>query len=149
MSPGEMASLLFQFVIAALFGGVGGYANYLIDEKNEERPGTVFPISQKAYGNILLGAIAGVVIWGLGATDLELKRLIAMCIVSGMGGGSLLESIVERMRLSRERQNLTEEGIKDEIANLKAAVATYRNVYQAKVDSSPKDSGADNIPHPA
>jgi hypothetical protein len=114
------------FVIAAMVcacGAIGGFVNALLAgdlhlphrEENVYSPGWI--------GNVVIGAVAALVVWGLYGPMAKVALIgqtapgvqvvftfaeLAGSIVTGIGGGRILSSEVQKKALARERDELVE-----------------------------------------
>lgn len=90
----------------ALLGMLGGVANSLLLDSGFAVPRTVTLEEGKRIwnpgfiGNLVLGALASVVIYLMGASGLPLLNLYGVSILSGVGGGNLLASLVQKYESS-------------------------------------------------
>ena len=99
------AKMISSIIVTILAGLVGGILNCILfergfimpsretidDSKNRFNPGFL--------GNIALGIGASLIIWGLGASDFPMGRMIAVCTLSGIGGGNLITSMLQKHQL--------------------------------------------------
>jgi hypothetical protein len=85
-----------------LIGMLGGVANSLLVEegfvlpqlRNEEKKGKIF--RPGFIGNMVLGGIAALATYLLGASRLEFLSQLGIALVSGVGGGNVLTSLMQK-----------------------------------------------------
>lgn len=88
-----------------LIGVVGGVANCLLVEggfvfpqmTNEEKKGKVW--KPGFFGNMLLGGIAALATYLLGASRLDFSSQLGIALISGLGGGNVLASLMQKYEM--------------------------------------------------
>ena len=72
-------------------------------------------------GNLALGVGASLVIWGLGACDFELNKKLAVCILSAIGGGSVLTSMLQKKEINfvNHKNNIMDDLVRSTVMQLK------------------------------
>jgi hypothetical protein len=105
-------------LLVAFCGGVGGFVNALLagDLHLPHREGNVY--SPGWLGNVVIGAVASIVIWGLygslakvsavGNAAVPTMSELAGAIVTGIGGGRILSNEVEKKALTKARDTLAD-----------------------------------------
>lgn len=85
-----------------LMGMLGGVANSLLLEDGFVYPRKVVRskdrtlIDPGVFGNLLLGGITALTTNLLGASHLELSNQLGIALVSGVGGGNILTSLLQK-----------------------------------------------------
>lgn len=88
-----------------LIGVLGGVANSLLVEggfvfpqmANEEKKGKVW--KPGFFGNMILGGIAALATFLLGASRLDFFSQLGIALVSGVGGGNVLASLMQKQEI--------------------------------------------------
>ena len=97
--------MMLHALLAVFLGALGGVLNCVLFEKGFVWPSKdVSDVKRMRYdpgfvGNLLLGMGASLIIWGLGAKDFPAERMVAVCVLSGIGGGSLITSLLQKNQL--------------------------------------------------
>ncbi|NOU16674.1 MAG: hypothetical protein HOO91_03860 [Bacteroidales bacterium] len=95
--------------IPIIFGIIGGILNCLLYEK-----GFILPIKIKddkittikagCLGNLAMGIGASIIIWGLGAMDFEIYKMIAICTLSGVGGSAFITNMLQKENIELQKE---------------------------------------------
>jgi hypothetical protein len=111
-------------ILVCVSGAIGGFVNALLagDLHLPHREGNLY--SPGWIGNVVIGAVAALVFWGLygsmakvavvggaaGATAQAIFTIaeLAGSVVTGIGGGRILSSEVEKRALSKTKDALTD-----------------------------------------
>jgi hypothetical protein len=111
-------------ILVCVSGAIGGFVNALLagDLHLPHREGNLY--SPGWIGNVVIGAVAALVFWGLygsmakvpvvgGAADSTAQAIftiaeLAGSVVTGIGGGRILSSEVEKRALSKTKDALTD-----------------------------------------
>jgi heme/copper-type cytochrome/quinol oxidase subunit 1 len=111
-------------LIVLVCGGVGGFVNALLagDLRLPRRDADMY--SPGWIGNVIIGAVAALVFWGIygpmakvaviGPDTNEATKAIftiselAGSVVTGIGGGRILSSEVEKRALTKMKESLTD-----------------------------------------
>jgi hypothetical protein len=114
MTPADLSAIVMSFkdwavwviiAIVAVFGALGGWAHKLVSPARDQRRWASF---------VIVGAIAALaVLFAFGPKDPI--RLIALAVVAGYGGKSILDALENRVKLAlsqAENEKLKEHGIK-------------------------------------
>ena len=94
--------MTLTLLLCGCLGMLGGLANSLLLENGFALPRIVLLEGGKRVwnpgfiGNLILGAIAALVVFMLGGSALPSLNAFGVSIVSGIGGGNLLTSIVQK-----------------------------------------------------
>jgi hypothetical protein len=89
---------------SVLMGIIGGLANSLLIEDGFALPLVVVDKQNRRVwrpgfiSNVLLGAIAALATFLLGAYKLELFNQLGIALVSGVGGGNVLASLMQKQQ---------------------------------------------------
>ncbi len=98
--------MILTLLASVLMGAIGGVANSLLVEEGFAKPRRVFKDQNKTVwnpgflGNIILGAIAAMATYLLGASELKPLNQWGIALVSGVGGGNLLNSLRQKQETS-------------------------------------------------
>ena len=114
-------------VWSVLMGVVGGVANSLLLEEGFALPFVLVKEHNRRVwhagflSNVLLGAIAALATYLLGAYKLELLNQLGIALVSGIGGGNVLTSLMQKQQASalKAEMEALHETIKKATAPLK------------------------------
>lgn len=88
--------------IVMIFGMGGGAINCVIVKGGFYFPSKEIINGGKSrwnpgfIGNLFLGVMASLIVWGLGSSEVSYPKLIAYCLLSGAAGGNLISSILQR-----------------------------------------------------
>lgn len=92
---------IILIIFCGLFGGglncILGEQGILMPSKYKENDKTI--IIPGFFGNLALGVGASFVIWGLGACDFDLHKKLAVCMLSAIGGGSILTNMLQKREI--------------------------------------------------
>ena len=88
-----------------LIGVIGGVANCLLVEggfvypqlTSEEKKGKIW--RPGFFGNVLLGGIAALATYLLGASRLDFLSQLGIALLSGLGGGNVLASLMQKYEI--------------------------------------------------
>jgi len=91
-----------EWWLVSLIGVLGGVANSLLLEggfvvphlSQEEKRGTIW--MPGFLGNMALGGIAALATHWLGAARLEISSQLGIALLSGVGGGNVLTSLLQK-----------------------------------------------------
>jgi hypothetical protein len=111
-------------IVIVVSGGIGGFANALNAGDLHlpyRQPGNVY--SPGWIGNVIIGAIAALVLWGLYGPMAKVALIgesasvvpismtfadVAGAILTGIGGARILSNEVEKKAMARTQKNLAE-----------------------------------------
>ena len=84
-----------------LVGILGGVANSLLVEEGFVMPRIVRDKERTVWkagflSNVFLGGVAALATYALGASELTLLRQLGIALVSGVGGGNILVSLMQK-----------------------------------------------------
>jgi len=113
-----------QMLWSVLMGVVGGVANSLLIEDGFALPYLITREHNRRVwhpgfmSNILLGAIAALATYLLGAYKLELLNQLGIALVSGIGGGNVLTSLMQKQQTTvlKAQMEALEEALKKDRA---------------------------------
>lgn len=94
--------MISQLLATILMGMIGGVANSLLVEEGFAKPRRIIKGHDKVVwnpgfiGNVILGAIAAMATYLLGASELKLLSQLGIALVSGIGGGNVLNSLRQK-----------------------------------------------------
>jgi hypothetical protein len=109
-------------LLPLILGLIGGLANSILIDKGFAFPRTLTTDDNRRiwdpgfFGNLTLGAIASVLVYYLGSSQLPSANQAAVSIISGIGGGNLLTSVVQKYEASLLQTKL--EGLERTVRNL-------------------------------
>ena len=114
-------------LLSIVMGVIGGVANSLLLEEGFALPFTaVKGQNQRVWhagfiSNVLLGAIAALATYLLGAYKLELLNQLGIALVSGIGGGNVLTSLMQKQQTTvlKAQMEALEQALKTATALLK------------------------------
>lgn len=112
--------VLLPMLWSILLGVIGGVANSLLLEDGFALPFVVVKEHNRRvwnpgfFSNVLLGAIAALATYLLGAYKLELLNQLGIALVSGIGGGNVLTSLMQKQQTSilKAQMEALEEAVK-------------------------------------
>ena len=114
---------MFNQIIIIILCGIGGGILYcILFEPGFTKGGIIYIDNKKFYdpgsfGNVGVGIGTSLIIWGFGAADLPLCKMIAVCFLSATGGGSLITNMLRQYRLNSTQKNLDLEIFKTKTMN--------------------------------
>ena len=111
-------------------GIVGGVANSILVESGFVTPRMVRYKDRTIWmpgclGNFLLGGIAALATYWLGASKLEIGSQLGIALISGLGGGNVLTSLMQKNETSVLRTQM--EGIASAIKGATEAPTEEQN----------------------
>jgi hypothetical protein len=91
-----------SIAVVVLSGAAGGIVNCLLLDLGILTPKTKSVGVVRFLGKIVLGICASALIWGFGAYELPLPKMLATCLLGGIGGGNLIASMLQKKDLDTE-----------------------------------------------
>jgi hypothetical protein len=100
-----------EIYIPILCGILGGFVNCLLFEKGFVMPIKLIQNNRKIIdigflSNLIMGMVASIIIWGLGANGFEPFKMIATCTLSGIGGGSLIINLLLKKDIIEHKNDI-------------------------------------------
>ncbi len=103
-----------EIVLVLGLGAIGGLVNALWLEKDlalpryfrDETGGHV--LNTGFLRNVLIGAVASLLTWAFGVNEIQGIKQMALCLLAGIGGTSIISNILQRMQLDFSQNKILE-----------------------------------------